>query len=146
MAVVVPHKLVERVEVGRDAAVSLDTVDVRRYRTSQLTRFRFGNLVVLAFPESQEQCLDTVLFLHVIDKIIRVERVEADGLLFGVREINPVVPFGLLVYHLAKPLIGVTRIYQNHMRTLLVILADEVVHEKGFSRTTRPQYRICFCW
>ena len=69
VAVAVPHKLVERVEVGRDAAVSLDTVDVRRYRTAQLTRFRFGDFVILAFPESQEQCLDAVLFLHVIDKM-----------------------------------------------------------------------------
>ena len=68
-AVIIPDKLVERVEVGRDAAVSLDTVDVRRYRTAQLTRFRFGDFVILAFPESQEQCLDAVLFLHVIDKM-----------------------------------------------------------------------------
>ena len=141
-AVHVPHELVERVEVRDDTPVSLDAVDVRRYRTAQFSRLRFRNLVVLAFPQGQQQGFDTVLLLHVEHEIIRVERVEADRIFFGVREVNPVLPLGLLVYHLAKPLIGVTRIDKHYVRALLVILAHHVVHEEGFSATAGPQHEF----
>ena len=45
-------------------------------------------------------------------------------------------------YHLAQPLIGVSRIHQHHVRALLVVLAHEVVHEERLSAARRTQHEL----
>ena len=44
--------------------------------------------------------------------------------------------------HLAQALIGVSRVHQHHVRTLLVVLPHEVVHKKGFAAARRTQHEL----
>ena len=92
LAVLVPHILVEGVERRRDAPVLLEFQDIGVHRASQLAVSVFVAVFVLAFPERQQQCLDTVLLLHVEHLVVRVERVERDGLLLRVGEVDAVLP------------------------------------------------------
>ena len=130
LAVHVPHVLVERVERRRDAPVLLDFQDVCVHRAAQFRRLRFRGRFVLAFPQGEQQRLDAVLLLHIKHPVVRVERVERDGLFLRVGEVDAVLSFGLAVYHLAQPLVGVARIDQHHVGSLFVILPDKVVHEE----------------
>ena len=130
LAVHVPHVLVERVERRHDALVLLDFQDVGVHRAAQLRRLRFRGGFVLAFPQGEQQSLDAVLLLHVEHPVVRVERVERDGLFLRVGEVDAVPALRLAVYHLAQPLVRVARIDQHHVGSLFVILPDKVVHEE----------------
>ena len=141
-AVVVAHILVEGVERGDDAPVSPDTLDVCVHRTAQFAALRLRHFVVLRLPERQQQCLDAVLFLHVEHVIIGVERVERNRFLLRVGEVHAVRPVCLAPDHLAQALIGVSRVHQHHVRTLLVVLPHEVVHKKGFAAARRTQHEL----
>ena len=142
LAVHVPQVLVERVERRHDVTVLLDFQDIGIYRTSQFRRFRFRGGLVLAFPQRQQQCLDTVLLLHVKHPVVRVERVERDGLLLRVGEVDAVLPVRAAVYHLAQSLIGVSRIHQYHVRALFIILSDQMVHEERLPAAARSQHEL----
>ena len=41
--------------------------------------------------------------------------------------------------HPAQPLVAVSSVHQQDMRSLFVVLADKVVGEKGFSAARRPE-------
>ena len=60
-------------------------------------------------------------------------------MLIGIGKIDPVLAFGLAVDKLAQALIAVTRIDQEHMRSLLVILAYHVVSEERLATARRTQ-------
>ena len=122
--VIIQHILVEGIEAGNNTPVLLYLLDIRRYRTAQLTAFRFRDLVVLTLPEGEQQRFYAVLFLHVELVIVRKERIETDRFLFRIRVINPVRPLCFPVYHFAQTLIRVTRIDQYDMAVLFVILPD----------------------
>ena len=47
-----------------------------------------------------------------------------------------------VVDKLGQPQVAVTRIDQQHVRTLLVILAHHVVGEERLPATTRPKYKL----
>ena len=47
-----------------------------------------------------------------------------------------------VVDKLGQPQVAVTRIYQQHVRPLLVILAHHVVGEERLSATARPKYEL----
>ena len=141
-AVVVAHILVEGVERGDDAPVSPDTLDIGVHRTAQFAALRLRHFVVLRLPERQQQCLDAVLLLHVEHVIIGVERVERNRFLLRVGEIHAVRPVCLAPDHLAQALIGVSRVHQHHVRTLLVVLPHEVVHEKRLATARRTQHEL----
>ena len=87
----VPQVLIERVERRCDAPVLLEFQQVGVHRASQLRRLRLRGGFVLAFPQRQQQCLDTVLLLHVEHPVVRVERVERDGLLLRIGEVDAVL-------------------------------------------------------
>ena len=141
-AVVVAHILIEGVERGDDAPVSPDTLDIGVHRTAQFTAFRLRHFVVLRLPERQQQCLDAVLLLHVKHVIIGVERVERNRFLLRVGEVHAVRPVCLAPDHFAQALIGVSRVHQYHVRTLLVVLPHEVVHKEGFAAARRTQHEL----
>ena len=130
LAVHVPHVFVERVERRCDVLVLLDFQDVGVHRAAQFRRLRFRGGFVLAFPQGQQQRLDAVLLLHVEHPVVRVKRVERDGLVLCVGEVDAVLPLRFAVYHLTQALVGVARVHQHHVGALLKVLADEVVHEK----------------
>ena len=52
------------------------------------------------------------------------------GVLFIKKRGCIVLTHPLFVYHLTESLVGVSRIDQDHMRPLLVVLSDKVVHEE----------------
>ena len=142
LAVHVPHVLIERVERRHDAPVLLDFQDVGVHRAAQFRRLRFRRGFVLAFPQGKQQRLDAVLLLHVEHPVVRVERVERDGLFLRVGEVDAVPALRLAVYRLAQPLVGVARIDQHHVGSLFVILPDKVVHEEGLAASRRAQYEL----
>jgi len=47
-----------------------------------------------------------------------------------------------VVDKLGQPQVAVTRIDQQHVRALLVILAYHVVGEEGLTRPARPKYEL----
>ena len=58
--------------------------------------------------------------------VLDIERVERYRVLVGVGEINPVLAVCAVVDKLGQPQVTVTRIDQQHVRTLLVTLAHHV--------------------
>ena len=48
----------------------------------------------------------------------------------------------LAVDHGAQPRIGVSRIHQHDMGTLLIVLAHDMVHEERLSAARRPQHEL----
>ncbi|EEO61245.1 hypothetical protein BSBG_02217 [Bacteroides sp. 9_1_42FAA] len=141
-AVHVPHIFVERVERRHDVLVLTEQEDIGVHRAAQLRRLSFRGGFVLAFPQGEQQRLDTVLLLHVEHPVVRVERVERDGLVLRVGEVDAVPALGLAMYHLAQPLVGVARVHQYHVGALLKVLADKVVHEERLAAARRPQHEL----
>ena len=70
------------------------------------------------------------------------KRVERDGLFLRVGEVDAVPALRLAVYHLAQPLVGVARIDQHHVRALLIILSDQMVHEERLAAARRTQHEL----
>ena len=100
-----------------------------------------GRLIVL-LPKCQEQSLDALTLLDVKDLILGEERIERDGTLVRVCIVYAVLTTCLSVNHLAESLVGVSRIDQDHMRALLVILSDEVVHEERLSASRGSEHEL----
>ena len=141
-AVIIPHKLVERVEAGRYRFIFRDTFDVGAYRIGQRHFLRpFGGFIV-PLPKGKDKRLDALFLLDVKHPVLDIERVERYRVLVGVREINPVLAVCAVVDKPGQPQVAVSRIYQQHVRTLLVILAYHVVGEEGLSRPARPKYEL----
>ena len=95
-------------------------------------------MLVGTLPEREQQRTDTLPFLYIEEVIIRVERVEGNRTFIGIGEIHAVLALGLAVDKLAQALIAVTRIDQEHVCPLLVILAYHVVGEKRLTTARRP--------
>jgi hypothetical protein len=70
--------------------------------------------------------LDALFLLYVEYPVLDIERVERYRVLVGVGEINPVLAVRAVVDKLGQPQVTVTRIYQQHVRPLLVILTHHV--------------------
>ena len=114
--------LVKAVERGNDAIIRLDTLDKERHGIGEGDLLRTGGRLVVLFPKGQQQGLDALPFLHVEYLIRRIERIETDGALIRIGEINPVLSLRLVAYHLAQALITVSRVYQDDMGVLLPVL------------------------
>ena len=142
LAVIIPDKLVERVKAGRYRTVFAYQFDIGTYRIGQRHFFRpFGGFIV-PLPQGEYQGLDTLFLLDVKYPVLDIERVERYRVLVGVGEINPVLAVRAVVDKLGQPQVTVTRIDQQHVRTLLVILAHHVVGEEGLTRPARPKYEL----
>ena len=63
-------------------------------------------------------------------------------MLIGIGEINTVLALGLAVDKLAQALIAVTRIDQEHVRPLLVILAYHVIGEERLATARRTENEL----
>ena len=141
-AVIIPDKLVERVEAGRYRPVSRDTFDIGTYRIGQRHFFRPLGGFIVPLPQGEYKGLDTLFLLYVEYPVLDIERVERYRVLVGVGEINPVLAVRAVVDKLGQPQVAVTRIDQQHVRTLLVILAHHVVGEERLPATARPKYEL----
>ena len=51
-------------------------------------------------------------------------------MLLGVGEVNTVLTLGLFADKLAKSLIGITRIYEHDVRSLLIVISRHVIDKK----------------
>ena len=136
------HVLVKGVEAGRDAPVGAYQLHIGGHGAAQLGGLGLGDFLTFALPQREQQRLDAVLLLHVEDVVVGVERVERDGLLFRVGEVDAVRPARLAPYHLAEPLIGVARVHEYHVRALLVVLAHEVVHEERLAAARGTEHEL----
>ena len=141
-AVIIPDKLVERVEAGRYRPVARDTFDIGTYRIGQRHFFRPLGGFIIPLPQGEYKGLDTLFLLYVEYPVLDIERVERYRVLVGVGEINPVLAVRAVVDKLGQPQVAVTRIYQQHVRALLVILAHHVVGEERLPATARPKYEL----
>ena len=135
-------KFVERVEAGRYRPVARDTFDIGTYRIGQRHFFRPLGGFIVPLPQGEYQGLDTLFLLDVKYPVFDIERVERYRVLVGVGEINPVLAVRAVVDKLGQPQVTVTRIDQQHVRTLLVILAHHVVGEERLPATARPKYKL----
>ena len=141
-AVIIPDKLVERVEAGCYRPVTRDTFDIGTYRIGQRHFFRPLGGFIVPLPQGEYKGLDTLFLFDVKYPVLDIERVERYRVLVGVGEINPVLAVRAVVDKLGQPQVTVTRIYQQHVRTLLVILAHHVVGEERLPATARPKYEL----
>ena len=138
-SVVRGEKLVEGVERGLDRIVRLELREVEVHGVRQSYLLRACRLLGFAFPERQQQGLDRLALLDVVDPVLDIERIEGDGLLLGIGEVDAVASPRRAVDQRAEPLVGVSRIDEQDMRPLFVILADHVVREEGLSAARGPQ-------
>ena len=127
---------------GAYRTVGPDAADIAGHGVADLRQLGFRHFLVGALPQGQKQRGDAVQLFRLEHVVVRVERVEADRMLFGVGEVNPVPALGLVVYQLAQTLVRIARIHEYDMRSLLVVLAHEVVHKERFARPRRPQYEF----
>ena len=141
-AVFVPDKLVERVEAGCYRPVARDTFDIGTYRIGQRHFFRPLRGFIVPLPKGEYKGLDTLFLLDVKYPVLDIERVERYRVLVGVGEINPVLAVRAVVDKLGQPQVTVTRIYQQHVRPLLVILTHHVVGKETLPAAARPKYEL----
>ncbi len=74
--VIVAHKFVERIETRDNIAVFRHLVEEHRQCRTEFSALSLGNSLVLRFPQSQEQRLYGIAFLHIEDAVICEKRVE----------------------------------------------------------------------
>ena len=122
-SVIVLQKLIERIEARADRPVAADQVNISVYRTAQFPGFGFGNLIFLTFPEGQQQGFDAVFLFYIEYIIVREKWIKTDRAVFRIGVVYSVLPFGFAVDKTAQALIAVTRIDQNHMGALFVVLS-----------------------
>ena len=59
--------------------------------------------------------------------VLHVERIESYRIILLVCEVDTVLATGLVVNQVAKPLVGVSGVYQQDVCSLLVVLPNHVV-------------------
>ena len=141
-AVIITDKFVKCIEAGRYRTVFAYQLDIGTYRIGQRHFFRPLRGFIVPLPQGEYKGLDTLFLLYVEYPVLDIERVERYRVLVGVGEINPVLAVRAVVDKLGQPQVAVTRIYQQHVRTLLVILTHHVVGEERLSRPARPKYEL----
>ena len=141
-AVIIPNKLVERVEAGRYRFIPRDTFDIGTYRIGQRHFFRPLRGFIVPLPQGEYKGFYTLFLFDVKYPVLDIERVERYRVLVGVGEINPVLAVRAVVDKLGQPQVAVTRIDQQHVCTLLVILAHKVVGKERLPATARPKYEL----
>ena len=141
-AVIIPDKFVKCIEAGRYRTVFAYQLDIGTYRIGQRHFFRPLGGFIIPLPQGEYKGLDTLFLLYVEYPVLDIERVERYRVLVGVGEINPVLAVRAVVDKLGQPQVAVTRIYQQHVRALLVILAHHVVGEERLPATARPKYEL----
>ena len=133
LAIDISEIFIEGVEARRDAMVGTDALNVSIHSRTQLTRFRLGQRFIGTLPQRKQQRADTFSLFHIKDIVIGVEGIEGNGTFIGVSEVDPIRSLGLSVNEFAESLVTITRIHQEYMRSLFVVLTYHVVGEEGFS-------------
>ncbi|CCY05087.1 predicted protein [Eggerthella sp. CAG:1427] len=141
-AVLRPDKFVERIERRLDALILPDTVDIEGDGIGECDLFRTGGRLVVFLPQREQQGLDALPFFDVEHLVFREEGVERDGIFIRIGIIDTVLAVCLAVDHFTQALIAVTRIHDDDVRALLVVLPHEVVHEKGLAATAWAQHKF----
>ena len=113
---------VKAVERGYDAVVRLDTLDKERHGIGEGDFLRACSRLVVLFPQRQQQGLDTLPFLHIEHLVRRVKGIEADGIFVRIGKVHAIFSLRLVAYHLAQPLIAVSRVHQDDMGVLFPVL------------------------
>ena len=111
LSVIIPDKLVERVEAGRYRTVIAYPFDIGTYRIGQRHFFRPLGGFIVPLPQGEYKGLDTLFLLDVKYPVLDIERVERYRAFVGVGEINPVLAVCTVVDKLGQPQVAVTRIY-----------------------------------
>ena len=119
-----------------------DKFDVGAHGRTKFARFGLGDVFIGTFPQGKQQGTDALPLLHIIDVIIGIEGIEGNGMLISVGKIDPVLALGLAVDKLAQALIAVTRIDQEHVCPLLVILAYHVIGEERLATARRTEDKL----
>ena len=138
-AVVTVHELVEAVEVRPCLPIPGNFTDIGVHRSRERHLFRTFRCLVLPFPQGQYQSLDALALFHIELSGIGVERVEGYRIVLLIRDVDAVPAACAVVDHPAQPLIAVARVHQQDMRSLLVIVAHQMVGEKGLAAAAWSQ-------
>jgi len=138
-AVVVADELVEPVEVRSELRVFRNPEDIGVHRAGKGYLLGAFRQLVLPLPERQDQRLDALPLFHVELPVLAVEGIEGDRAVLLIRYVDPVLPAGALMDEPAQPLVAVSRVHQQDVRALLVIVAHEMVGEEGLAAARRPQ-------
>lgn len=126
-AVVVTDKLVEPVEVRPELRVFRNPADIGVHRAGKGDLLGAFRQLVLPLPERQDQRLDALPLFHVELPVLAVEGIEGERAVLLIRYVDPVLPAGALMDKPAQPLVAVSRVHQQDVRALLVIVAHEMV-------------------
>ena len=138
-AVLRSYKLVEGIEGRPDRIVIPDAADVEGDRIGNGYFLGTGSRLVVLFPQRKQQGLDALPFLNIEHVVLRVKRIERNRILIRIGVIDSVLAVSLAVYHPAQTLIAVARIHDDDVRSLLVILSHEMIHEKGLAASGRSE-------
>ena len=139
LAVHVPQILIEGIEAGNDGMIRPDKFDIGIDGRTEFACFGLGDMFISTFPEREQQRTDTFPFLHIEEIVIGIERIKGDRMCISIGEIDPVLTLGFVVDEFTQALIRVTRINQEDMCPLLVILAYHVVGKERLTTTRRTQ-------
>ena len=138
-AVVVTDKLVEPVEVRPELRVVRNPADIGVHCAGEGDLLGAFRHLVLPLPKRQDQRLDALPLFHVELPVLAVEGIEGERAVLLIRYVDPVLPAGALMDKPAQPLVAVSRVHQQDVRALLVIVAHEMVGEEGLAAARRSQ-------
>ena len=85
----------------------------------------------------KDKRLDGLLLFDVKHTVLHVERIEGYRIALLIGEIDAVLAMRACMDKAAQSLIGISRVHQQHMRSLFIILAHHVVGEKRLPAARR---------
>ena len=140
--VLVADELIERVEGWDDGPVRADLLQEEADRIGESNLLGACRRLVVPFPQREDERLDGLLLLYVEDPVLHIEGIEGYRVALLVGEIDAVLTVCAGVDKAAESLVGVTGVHQQHMRSLLVIMAHHVVGEEGLAAAGRTEYEL----
>lgn len=137
--ILVTDKLIEGVERGLDALVGTNTLQEEVHGIGECHLLGSRRWFIVSLPQREDKCLDGLLLLNVEHSVLDIERIEGYRITLLVGEVDAVLATCTGIDKVAQPLIRVTRIDKQHMRTLFIILSYHMVGEEGFSTARRTE-------
>ena len=137
--ILVTDKLIEGVERGLDALVGTNTLQEKIHRIGERHLLGSRRWLIVPFPQREDKCLDGLRLLNVEHTVLDIERIEGYRITLLVGKVDTILATCTGIDKVAQPLIRVTRIDKQHMRTLLVVLSYHMVGEEGLSTARRTE-------
>src|SRR3546814_52297 len=132
----IPQELVKGIKAGEYFGMLFKICIVAAYCVRQCHILRTLELLIVFFPERQQQGFDAFLFLRIQRiALTDIKRVEPDWVFFRISEV-------ITVHHLAEADVAMADIHQHDMCALFVVAAYHMVGEETFAAAGRAEYEF----